>query len=63
MAIPDTAGRIRLKIGKRVRRELLRTLGRKKRVVVKVVVDVSSANGGPSTTYTRKAVVRRPTRR
>ena len=49
-----------LQLGKGLgRRQLLKTLKRKKRVRLKVVVTVSSASGGPSTTYTRKAKVKR----
>ena len=59
LTTPNRAARIRLKVGKKARRQLLKTLKRKKRVRLKVVVTVSSASGGPSTTYTRKAKVKR----
>jgi len=59
LTTPKKAARIRLKVKKKARRRLAKTLRRKKRVVLRVVVRVSSAGGGPSTTYTRKASVKR----
>ena len=43
-------------------RQLKQVLKRKHRAVVKVHVGVSAANGGPATTYTRKAKVKRRSR-
>ena len=62
LTTPNKAARIRLKLSKKAKRQLLKTLRKRKRVVLKVVVGVSSANGGPSTTYTRKASVKRAKR-
>ena len=59
LTTPNKAARIRLKLGKKAKRQLRKALTKKKRVVLKVVVGVSSASGGPSTTYRRKASVRR----
>jgi spore coat-associated protein N len=62
LTTPNKAARIRLKLSRKAKRRLLKTLRKRKRVVLKVVVGVSSANGGPSTTYTRKASVKRARR-
>jgi spore coat-associated protein N len=59
LTAPNKAARIRLKLSKKAERQLTAMVRKKKRVAVKVVVGVSAASGGPSTTYTRKASVMR----
>jgi spore coat-associated protein N len=60
LTTPNKPARIRLKLSKKAKRQLLKTLRKKRRVAVKVTVAVSSASGGPVKTYTRKASVKRP---
>jgi spore coat-associated protein N len=63
LTTPNEAARIRLKVSKKARRQLTQTLRTQRRVALKVVVGASSAQGGPSTSYTRKASVKRLARR
>ena len=46
-------------LGRTARAQLLRTLGKKRRVVLRVNVTVSAADGGPARSYTRKLRVQR----
>ena len=59
LTVPNKTARIRLKLSRKAKRGLLKTLTRKKRVVLKVKVRVSAASGGPSKAYTRKLKVKR----
>jgi hypothetical protein len=59
LAIPNRTARIRLKVGRKARRQLLQTLKSRRRTVIGVNVSVSPAAGGPARTYTRKLPVRR----
>jgi hypothetical protein len=60
LTTPSKPARIRLKIGKKAKRQLLKTLKKKRRVALKVTLGVSPASGGPVQAYTRKASVKRP---
>jgi hypothetical protein len=60
LTTPNKAARIRLKVSRKAKRQLLNTLKKKRRVVLRVKVGVSAASGGPAKTYTRKALVKRP---
>jgi hypothetical protein len=60
LTTPNTPARIRLKLGRKARRQLLNTLKHKRRVKVRVTLGVSAASGGAVTTYTRSASVKRP---
>jgi hypothetical protein len=59
LTTPNEPARIRLKLGRKAKRQLLRTLKQKRRVRVRVTVGVSAASGGAVTTYTRSTSVRR----
>jgi hypothetical protein len=59
LTIPNRAARIRLEVGRKARRQLLRTLKRKRRAVIRVNVSVSAAAGGPVRSYSRKLTVKR----
>jgi spore coat-associated protein N len=61
LTIPNRAARIRLKVGKKARGQLLRKLRTKRRVVLRVNVSVTAAGGGPARAYTRKLSVKRAT--
>jgi hypothetical protein len=63
LTTPNKTARIRLKVSKKAKRQLLQTLKKKRRLTLKVTVGVSAANGGPVKTYTRKASVKRPKKR
>ena len=60
LTVPNKAARIRLKLSKKSKRALVKTLRRKRRVVLRVNLTVSAASGGPSKAISRKAVVKRP---
>ena len=60
LTIPNKAARIRLKLSKKSKRAIVKTLRRKRRVVLRVNLTVSAASGGPSKAISRKAVVKRP---
>jgi hypothetical protein len=59
LTIPNRTARIRLKVGQKARRQLIRTLRTKRRLVLRVNVSVGAADGGPARSYTRKLRVRR----
>ena len=59
LTTPNKQARIRLKLGRKAKRQLLKTLKQKRRVKVRVTVGVSAASGGTVTTYTRSASVKR----
>ena len=59
LTIPNRAARIRLKVGRKARRQLVRKLRTKRRVVLRVNVSVTAADGGPARAYTRKLSVKR----
>jgi spore coat-associated protein N len=59
LTTPNRPARIRLKLGRKAKRQLLKTLKQKRRVKVRVTVGVSAASGGTVTTYTRSASVKR----
>jgi spore coat-associated protein N len=63
LVTPNKPARIRLKISKKAQRGLKQLMKRKRRAVVKVRLGVSGAAGGPSVSYTKKAVVKRPKKR
>jgi hypothetical protein len=60
LTTPNKPARIRLKLGRRAKRQLLKALRQKRRVKVRVTVGVRAASGGAVTTYTRSASVKRP---
>ena len=59
LTTPNKPARIRLKLGRKGKRQLLTTLRHKRRVKVRVTLSVSAASGGAVTTYTRSAQVKR----
>ena len=59
LTVPNRAARIRLKVGRKAKARLVRTLRTKRRVVLKVKVSVRTAAGGPARSYTRKLKLRR----
>lgn len=60
LSVPSKAARIRLKLSRKSKRALARTLRRKPRVVLRVNLSASAASGGPSKAISRKVVVKRP---
>jgi hypothetical protein len=60
LTVPNKAARIRLKLSKKSKRALAKTLRRKRRVVVRVNLSARAAGGGPAKAISRKAVVKRP---
>ncbi len=60
LTTPGKASRIRLKVSAKRKRQLGAALRKKRRVMLRVTLNVASADGGPARTYTRKATVRRP---
>jgi hypothetical protein len=60
LTVPNKTARIRLKVSRKAKRRLVKSLTKKKRVVLKVKVAVRAASGGPSKTYTRTLKVKRP---
>jgi hypothetical protein len=46
LTIPNRTARIRLKVGQKTRRQLIRTLRTKRRLVLRVNVSVGAADGG-----------------
>jgi spore coat-associated protein N len=60
---PNTQGRIRLKVSRKAKRQLAKTLKKKRRVVVQVRLSVSRADGGTATAYTRKASIKKANRK
>jgi spore coat-associated protein N len=60
LTIPNTKARIRLKLSRKTKKQLMAALRKKKRVVLLVRLTVSAASGGPSKAISRKVVVRRP---
>jgi hypothetical protein len=63
LGTPGKAARIRLKLSRKSKRELLATLRRKPRVVLQLRLTASPAAGGPSRAYARRVTVKRPKRR
>jgi hypothetical protein len=63
LTIPGKAARIRLKLSKKSKRQLLAVLRRKKKVALTVTLSVRAATGGTPKNYTKKVVVKRPRRR
>ena len=63
LTIPGKAARIRLKLSKKSRRQLQKVLRKKKKVAMSATLSVGAATGGPSKTYSKKFVVKRPKRR
>jgi spore coat-associated protein N len=60
LTVPNKAARIRLKLSRKSKRALAKTLRTKRRVVLRVNLSVSAAGGGPAKAISRKAVVKRP---
>jgi hypothetical protein len=58
--VPNKLARIRLKLSKRNRRNLVKALRKKKKVALTVKLSVGAASGGPQKAYTKKVVVKRP---
>ena len=63
LSTPGKAGRIRLKLSRKSKRQLMAALRKKRRVVLQVKLTARPAAGGPSRAYTRKVSVKRPQRR
>jgi spore coat-associated protein N len=61
--IPNKAGRIRLKVSKKAKRQLAELVKRKRRAVVKVRLSVGPIAGGQAVPYTKKTTVKRPKRK
>jgi hypothetical protein len=59
LTTPNKPARIRLKLGRKAERQLLKTLQQKRRVKVRVILGVSAASGGAVLTYTRSTSVKR----
>ena len=59
LTTPNKPARIRLKLGRKAKRQLLKTLQQKRRVKVRVTLGVSAASGGAVTTFTRSTSVKR----
>jgi spore coat-associated protein N len=57
---PGKPARIRLKVSRKGMKQLKQTLKKKKRVVLKVSLSVTSASGGTAKAYSKKASVKRP---
>jgi spore coat-associated protein N len=55
--------RIRLKLSKKSKGQLIKALRRQRKVALSVKATVRAASGGPSRAYTKKVVVKRPKRR
>lgn len=60
LGTPGKAGRIRLKLSAKSKRQLMAALRKKRRVVLQVKLTARPAAGGPSRAYTRKVSVKRP---
>ncbi len=60
LSTPGRAGRIRLKLSRKSKRQLMVALRKKRRVVLQVKLTARPAAGGPSRAYTRKVAVKRP---
>jgi hypothetical protein len=60
IAIPGKSARLRLKISKTSKRQLVKTLRKKRRVVLRVNLSATAASGGPSRAYSKKVSVKRP---
>jgi hypothetical protein len=60
IAVPNKAARIRLKVGKKAKRQLTKALRKKKRLKLVVKMTVTGVAGGPATRVSRKVVVKRP---
>jgi hypothetical protein len=58
--VPNKLARIRLKLSKRNKRNLVKALRTKKKVALTVRLSVAPASGGPQKAYSKKVVVKRP---
>jgi hypothetical protein len=63
ITVPGKAARIRLKLSKKMKRQLQKMLRRRNKVAMRVTLSVVAASGGPAKTYSKKVVVKRPRRR
>ena len=60
---PHKLARIRLKLSKKNRSQLRKALHKKRKVALTVRLSVAPAAGGPQKAYSKKVVVKRPTKR
>ena len=60
---PNKVARIRLKLSKKNKKQLKTALRKKKKVAMSATLSVGAATSGPSKTYSKKFVVKRPKRR
>ena len=57
---PNKVARIRLKLGKKNKKQLQKALRKKKKVAMTLRLSVAAASGGPQKAYSKKVVVKRP---
>lgn len=60
IGVPNKAARIRLKVSRKAKKQLVKALRKKKRVKLVVKMTATATAGGPATNVTRKVVVKRP---